>query len=136
MTQNRETGAEAARFGHEAAALIGKKIGAKKLTRNSNEFELNGQRVTIRTARQGNHQVGVLYDMLERVQSVIGAFEIVPNEFELLSLAPEVFHAEMRDSNTGDGRVGLVRKKVFDEKGQFVATVKILPEDLKPAEGQ
>ena len=125
MTQDRETGAEAARYGHEAATLIGEKIGAKKLTSNSNEFAWNGQRVTIRTARQGNNQVGVLYDMLKRVQSVIGAFEIAPNEFELLSLSPEIFESEMRDSNTGGGRVGLVRKKVFAEKGKPVARIKL-----------
>src|SRR5579859_6012276 len=107
MTQNRDTGAEAARFGHTAAALIAEKIGAKKLTRNSNEFELSGKRVTIRTARQGNNQIGVLYDMLKRVQSVIGAFEIAPNEFELYSLSPDEFHKAMRDSPTGKGFVGL-----------------------------
>jgi hypothetical protein len=127
MTQNRDTGAEAARFGHEVAALIGEKIGAKKLTRNSNEFELNGKRVTIRTAHQATDQVGVLYSMLQRVQAVIAAFEAAPNEFELHSITPEIFQTEMRDSNTGGGRVGLVRKKVFLEKGTFVATVKIAP---------
>ncbi len=125
MPQNRQTGADAARFGHEAAALIGEKIGAKKLTRNSNEFEWNGQRVTIRTARQGNKQVGVLYDMLPRVQSVIAAFETAPKEFELISLSPEVFQSAMRDSNTGKGRVGLVNKKVFDEQGKPVGRVNL-----------
>ncbi|HEY2572821.1 MAG TPA: hypothetical protein VGH65_02090, partial [Verrucomicrobiaceae bacterium] len=125
MTQNRETGAEAARFGHKAAALIAENIGAKKLTRNSNEFEWNGKRVTIRTARQGNNQVGVLYDMLPRMHSVIAAFETAPNEFELLSLSPEIFQSEMRDSKTGKGRVGLVRKKVFDEKGKLVGRVNL-----------
>jgi len=44
MTQNRETGAEAAKFGHRTAALIGEKLGAKKLAARSNEFELNGKR--------------------------------------------------------------------------------------------
>ena len=125
MTQSHETGAEAARFGHKAAALIADQIGAKKLTRNSNEFQWNGKRVTIRTARQGNNQVGVLYDMLKRVQSVIGAFETAPNEFELLSLSPEIFQSEMRDSKTGNGRVGLVRKIVFDEKGKSVGRVNL-----------
>lgn len=125
MTQNRDTGAEAARFGHTAAALIAEKIGAKKLTSNSNEFEWNGEHVTIRTARLGNNQVGVLYDMLKRVQFVIAAFEIAPNDFELLSLSPEIFQSAMRDSKTGKGRVGLVQKKVFAEKGQFVRRVKL-----------
>jgi len=125
MRQSRETGAEAARFGHKAAALIAEQIGAKKLTRNSNEFHWNGNRVTIRTARQGNNQVGVLYDMLKRVQSVIGAFETTPNDFELLSLSPEIFQSEMRDSKTGTGRVGLVRKSVFAEKGKAVGRVSL-----------
>ena len=127
MTQNRETGAEAAQFGHKAATLIGEKIGAKKLKSNSNEFEWNGQRVTIRTARQGNNQVGVLYDMLRRVESVNGAFEIATSEFELFSLSPETYEEAMRDSNTGKGRVGLVQKRVFSEKGKFVATLSISP---------
>jgi hypothetical protein len=124
-TQNRESGAEAARFGLKAAALIGEKIGAKKSSSNSNEFVRNGKAVTIRTARQGNNQVGVLYGMLGRVQAIIGAFEIAPNEYELLSLSPEAYRDAMRDSKTGKGRVGLVQKKVFIEKGAFVAKVKI-----------
>jgi hypothetical protein len=124
MPQDKKSGGEAAKFGLSAAAAIGEKIGAKKLKPNSNEFEWDGKRVTIRTARQGNNQVGVLYDMLKRVQSVIGAFEIAPNEFELLSLSPAIFQTQMRDSNTGKGRVGLVRKKVFAEKGNFVANIK------------
>jgi hypothetical protein len=88
MTQNRDSGAEAAKFGHKAAGLIAEKIGAKKLTSKSNEFDLKGNRVTIRTAHQGNNQVGVLYSMLGRVQSVIAAFEIAPNEYELLFAFP------------------------------------------------
>ena len=131
MPQNRESGAEAANFGHEAAALIAKAIGAKKLTLNSNEFELAGRRVTIRTARLGNNQVGVLYDMLDRVQLVIAAFETAPNEFELRSLQPAEFREAMRDSKTGGGRVGLVRQKVFSEKGNFVAKVNIAEASTK-----
>jgi hypothetical protein len=125
MTQDQETGVEAARFGHEAAALIGEKIGAKRLTRNSNEFEGNGQRVTIRTARQGNNQVGVLYDLLKRVQSVVGAFEIALNEFELYSLSPDEFRKAMRDSPTGKGSVGLVIKRDFMDAGRLIRSVKI-----------
>jgi hypothetical protein len=125
MTQNRETGAEAARFGHKAAALIAEEIGAQKLTSNSNEFEWNGKRVTIRTARQGNNQVGVLYDMLPRIQSVIAAFEFSPNEFELFSLSPDEFRRATRDSPTGKGHVGLVKKKDFVETGRLIRNVKI-----------
>src|SRR5436189_5649016 len=110
MAQNRESGAEAARFGLEAAAKIGERIGARKLTRNSNEFEYNGQSVTIRTAHKGTTDVGFTYKMLERIELVIGAFEVKDNEFDLLSLSPETFKNYMRDSTTGKGRGGLVRR--------------------------
>ncbi len=125
MTQNRESGSEAAKFGHRTAAIIGERIGARKLTSRSNEFELNGKRITIRTAHHGTNQVGVLYAMLDRVQSIIGAFEIEPDEYELHSLSPEIYRKAMRDSTTGKGRVGLVQKKVFAEKGSFVSKVRI-----------
>jgi hypothetical protein len=49
----------------------------------------------------------------------------VRNEYELFSLPPEAYRESMRDSRTGKGRVGLVRKKVFAEKGRVVGTVKI-----------
>jgi hypothetical protein len=123
MPQNQENGAEASEFGHKTAALIAGKIGADKLTSNSNEFKWNGKRVTIRIARQRNNQVGVLYAMLNRVEAVIGAFEITPNEYELMALPPDAFKKNLRDSATGKGRVGLVRKKVFVEKGSFLAKV-------------
>src|SRR5437016_2774546 len=127
MSQTKESGREAAEYGLQGAAVIGQKIGAKKISKRGNEFEFNGQRVTIRMAHLENNQVGVLYDMLERVQAVIGAFETSPNEYQLLSLSPAVYQANMRDSNTGNGRVGLVRKSVFVEQGSFVANVS-LPE--------
>jgi hypothetical protein len=47
MTQNRESGAKAAESGHKTAAMIGAKLGANKLSPRSNEFELNGKRITI-----------------------------------------------------------------------------------------
>ena len=119
MTQDRESGAKTARFGHRTAAIIGERIGARKLTSRSNEFELNGKRITIRTAHQGTNQVGVLYAMLDRVQSVIGAFEIAPDEYKLLSLTPEIYRKAMRDPKTGRGRVGFGPQKGFCRKRQF-----------------
>ena len=125
MPQDRESGAAAANFGHIAAAAIAAKIGARKLSARSNEFELNGKRVTIRTARKKTSDFGVLYAMLDRVESVIAAYESAPDEFELRSISPETFREAMRDSPTNKGRVGLVRKTVFVEKGAFVAKVNI-----------
>jgi len=123
MTQDKESGGKAAKFGLRAAAAVGEKIGAKKVNPRANEFEFKGQRVTIRMAHLDTNQVGVLYSMLERVQAVIGAFEISTNEYELLSVPSATFKQSLRDSNTGNGRVGLVRKSVFVEKGKLVANV-------------
>lgn len=123
MTQNRDTGAEASEFGHAMAAFLAEKLGAQKLTVNSNEFEWNGQRITIRTARQGNTSVGVTYAMLDRIQLVIAAFECTPDEYELFSLLPTTYKQSMRDSK-GKGKVGLVSKKTFVEHGQLVARIK------------
>jgi hypothetical protein len=58
--------------------------------------------------------------MLERVQTVIAAFEVTPNEYELFSLSRDVFKQHMRDSK-GEDKVGLVRKKIFLEQGAVVA---------------
>ena len=127
MSQNRNTGAAASEFGHRGAALIAEKLGARRVSSHSNEFEWNAERVTIRMAHQGNNQVGVLYSMLPCIKAVIAAFETAPDEYELFSLSPDVYREKMRDSNTGQGRVGLVQKKVFMERGRFVAKVDLAP---------
>jgi len=125
MTQNAESGAAAAKFGLETAALLGGVLGATKLKKNSNEFEYKGQRVTIRTGRKSTTDFGVRYDMLDRVQLVIAGFEVAASEYELWAISPETFKEHMRDSPTGKGRTGLVRKRVFTAHGKFVARVNI-----------
>ncbi len=124
MSQTTESGREASEFGHRAAALIGQKLGARKISSRTNEFLWNGEFITIRTARIGNHQVGVLKGMLRRVKFVIAAFEIDSGGFELFSLPSENYELEMRDSLTNSA-VGLVRKRIFIEKGGSVGQVRI-----------
>jgi len=123
MSQDAESGKRAAEYGHKTAAQVAEQIGAKRVTPHANEFEYKGQRVTIRTAREKTDSVGVTYNMLKRLQLVIGAFEVAPNEYELYSLSPHLYQANLRDSLTGKGKVGLVRRKVFLECGTFVARV-------------
>jgi hypothetical protein len=124
MKQDKDSGSRAAKYGLAGAVAVAEKIGAKRVSSRSNEFELDGERITIRMAHIGNHQVGTLYEMLKRVKTVIGAFEIAPNEYELLSLSSDIYRKpqHMRDSK---GRVGLVRKKIFIDHGKSVATVKL-----------
>ena len=125
MTQNRESGAAARLAGLAVAASIGERIGAKKLAPNSNEFEWNRQLITIRVARQKNDLVGVTHLMLKRVQAIIAAFEVSPNEYELFSISPEVFRKHMRDSK-GKGKVFLVPEKIFREQGTVVTRINII----------
>jgi hypothetical protein len=117
MPQNQETGAQANAWGHENSRIIAARIGAESISKTSNEFELDGKRVTIRCARKATTIVGVTYTMLDRVEAVIGAFEKSDGSFSLYQISPSVFRANMRDSKN-ENRVGLVRKKVLQDMGQ------------------
>ncbi len=67
MGQDRESGARANAFGHETSRVIAEKIGAVSVSDRSNEFAYEGRLITIRCARGKNFQVGISYEMLERV---------------------------------------------------------------------
>lgn len=56
--------------------------------RASNEALLNGQHVVIKCAAPATDSVGVTYQMLERLDAVIGAFQLDDGSFELWSLSP------------------------------------------------
>jgi hypothetical protein len=125
MPQNRESGRRAYDYGHKTAPLIAKKIGAIPINeKKSNEFILNKQLVTIRCARKGNPLVGVLYSMLERVDWVIAAFEKVKNEYDLFQMNPTIYLKHSRDSKK-QGKVGLVSRKLFEELGKPICSVRI-----------
>ena len=51
MVQNKKTGVSANRFGRETATKIVRLIGAKKLSKNSNEVTYNEIRSVIKCAR-------------------------------------------------------------------------------------
>jgi len=88
MPQNRETGARADKYGRETSQFIAKKIGAKAISSNSNAFAYQGRRVTIRYAHLRTHDVGVPYRMLDRIDSVIAAFEDKTGEYDLYEMSP------------------------------------------------
>ena len=124
MPQNRETGATANDYGHTMARKIAAKLGATPVTDNSSEFALEGQLVTIRCSHSSTSQVGVLYSMLDRIDTVIGAFEQETETYLLYSMSPELYRTQMRDSK-GEGKVGLVRQKAFQTLGKLICTITI-----------
>lgn len=122
MPQDTESGATANVYGHETSRLMAQKIGAISVSDKSNEFAFEGRLVTIRCARESNAQVGVLYSMLNRVNSVIAAFEVEKSVYMLYEMTPSLYKMYMRDSKN-EGRIGLVAKKTFMKMGKPLTTV-------------
>jgi hypothetical protein len=130
MPQDRNRGAAANRWGRETARQIASQIGAVMQRPGSNEALLNGQRVVIKCAAPATHSVGVTYQMLETLDSVIGAFQLDDGSFELWSLDPQRFAEAMRETRSrgaSAGKVAIVRKSVFLSHGKSMGRVRISP---------
>jgi hypothetical protein len=128
MTQDRVTGAAANDWGFATARAIASKIGAVMKGRTSNEATLDGKQVVIKCAASTTDSVGVTFKMLDRLDSIIGAFQLDDGSFELWSLSPEKFRQEMRDTRSrgsSAGKVGLVRRNFFERSGTLLARVRL-----------
>jgi hypothetical protein len=128
LPQDRESGAAASSWGRDTAKRIAKAIGATPPTGASNECSLAGQRIVIKCAKLATDQVGVTYNMLPRLAYVLGAFEREDGAFDLYRLDPQVYDARERPTRSrgrSAGRVGKVRRKVFETEGQFYKTIRL-----------
>jgi hypothetical protein len=126
MSQDRKSGAEASKWGHETAKKIAEAIGASIPAGGSNECLLGDDRIVIKCAAVSTDQVGVTYNMLPRLKYVLGAFQQSDGSFALYALDPDVYDANERETRSlgpSAGRVGKVRRKVFEEKGEFRGTI-------------
>lgn len=128
MPQDRESGAKANEYGRETAKKIAKYFGAKSISKTSNEFELQDKKITIRCARHSTNDIGVTYRMLKRIDAIFVALEQGNGEYKLYEISPSMFELNMRETKSkgaAAGKVGLVRKSVFVNDGQFICSVKI-----------
>jgi hypothetical protein len=128
MPQDRDSGAAASKWGHETAKKIAKAIGATIPSHGSNECMLDGDRIVIKCARPDTNQVGVTYNMLPRLKYVLGAFERADGSFDLYALDPASYglnERETRSRGPSAGRVGKVRRKVFEESGKYRGSIRI-----------
>lgn len=128
MSQNRASGAAADEWGRETARALAQQLGATKPTLRSNECLLDGKRLVIKCAAPGTDSVGVTFKMLDRLDEVVGAFQRDDGAFDLWLLAPSVFKNHMRDTRSrgaSAGKVGLVRKDVFQSKGKSLGRVRL-----------
>ncbi len=128
MPQNRESGARANKYGRETAQIIAKGIGAKSISKTSNEFELQGRKITIRCAKHSTDSLGVTHKMLKRIDAIFGALEQEDGKYEIYELSPSLFEKRKRETRSrgaSAGKVGLVRKSVFIDEGKFVCSLNI-----------
>lgn len=116
MPQDAHSGAQANAYGHETARRIALTLGAVSVSDNSNEFAYEGKLITIKCARRDTIDIGVTYKMLDRVDIVVGAFEVDDGAYKLIAMSPALYKLYMRDSKA-EGTVGLVRRKTFEQLG-------------------
>jgi hypothetical protein len=128
MAHDRQSGLEASRYGHRCARAISKAIGAEMVGKKSNECIWKGQQVVIKTARSQTTSVGVLYNMVDRIKAVLGAFEQDDGSYRVMELPIERCAAIMRPTRSqgrSAGRVGMIDRKVFEDEGRLVGIVEI-----------
>jgi len=129
MPQGRESGARAVEYGIRTARKIAEKIGGKKTGKpRSNEYEVDNRKIVIKCARSTTKSVGVPYQMLDRVIAIWGSFETENGAYEIYEMSPDIYREHMRPTrSTGPsaGRVGIVRKSAFLDRGKFLMRVNI-----------
>ena len=126
MPQDRTTGAAGNAFGHECGEKFAAVLGAVKLKKQSNECLLSGDRIVIKCAHQKTTSVGVLYDMLERLDAIVGAFEQKDGSYSLIRLSAKAYKGNTsvtQSHSRSAGRVGVVPRSVFYKDGTRIRSV-------------
>ena len=132
VAQNQESGAAASKWGKETARRLAAALGVSSPSGTSNECSLDGLPVVIKCAGRATDSVGVTFRMLTRVARVIGAFEDDRGEFDVWGITPRQFETHMRDTaskGASAGKVGLVRRSVFEASGAFIGHVRLASEE-------
>jgi hypothetical protein len=129
MPQDKESGARASHFGHQNGSALIAHLGGKNRKPGSNEFDLKGERVSIHSAhyRNGRSQsVGVTRLCLKKIDSVLGAFQDEDGSYRVLKLSSNQFESSSRPTASrgpSSGRVLIVKRSVFEDKGKRLAVV-------------
>jgi hypothetical protein len=128
MPQDKESGAEASQFGHECGERIANALGTRLRSGASNECEVNGERVVIKCARKDTTKVGVSYNMLTKLDAVLGAFEEPNGSYRVLRLPAQrslMQEAPTASRGPSSGKVGMVNRAVFEQEGTLVKVVRV-----------
>ena len=100
MTQTKDSGSEANKFGRANAVKVSNFLETSLISKISNEIEFEGDLYVIKSTRRGNNSIGVTKTMLERLNGIIGAFENENGEYELHKLKLEDFFGSKNDSRS------------------------------------
>jgi len=129
MLQDQASGARAVQYGLNTAKKIALKIGGVKIGNpRSNEYKVKGHKILIKCARQNTKSVGVPYQLLDRVDAILGSFENENGSYDLYEIVPKIYRENMRPTrSTGNsaGRVGMVRKSIFLNQGKFLKRINL-----------
>jgi len=108
------------------ASQIMRCLGAKGISPKSNECQLGGDIVVIKSAAPDTDSVGVSYLMLKRIAGVIGAFARSSTRFDLYRLSSEDYERHItptKSKGPSSGRVGIVKKAVFIQLGKHLGEI-------------
>ncbi len=129
--QNAETGREAAKWGSTTGPNIGAKLGFTRISSTGSEFrDAKGQRLSIRCARRTNNQIGLLNDMRDRVDYVIGAFEAADGAFNLYKIGVESWTKYSRPGSPGSkvgAKLTLLTRGRVEQYGEPMGQVHLHP---------
>ena len=128
MPQDRESGRRASKWGRDVGARIAEAIGAVKLRSGSNECLFRQRRVVIKCAHERTRYVGVLSDMLLRLDEIIGAFERTDGAFDMRVLTRDEYLRLMRPSRSRSHvphRGQQVRRRDFEAHGAYMTTIRL-----------
>jgi len=129
MGQDQVSGAAGNEFGRQNGKKLAEALGATLIKPGSNEARLQGKLVALKSAAPGTHSVGVTYLMLNRVDEIIAALQRDDGAFDVYALSAAAFRSAMkptRSKGPSAGRVGVVRRSVFESDGRHLG-VKWLP---------
>ena len=80
----------------------------------SNEAVLNGVPVVIKCAGKNTTSVGVVYDMLDRIDLALAAFQHKDGSFDVYSLPAAEYGKHTRDSRSSGADGETVHNAFFD----------------------
>jgi hypothetical protein len=84
--------------------------------------------VVLKSAAPHTNSIGVTYLMLNRVDEVVAALQREDGAFDLYALSAAAFKAAMsptRSKGASAGRVGVVRRSVFETDGRPLGMTRV-----------